>query len=167
MARVSSWGWWTQIASDLVKMMSSDYGAWPAGSLEPVVCTMVWWGLFAFRAYFSLVHQPLLTSRGPLNIILTSFLSSIWVVFPLNLGVFYLYRQAFLAIRTVTSCSLATTLGFAVRCNTTIRAEFVHCALVTYGIKYIHLLATTLGIVVCCNTSIRLESVHCLLMTHG
>ena len=62
---------------------------------------------------------------------------------------------------------LVTTLGIAVRCNTTITPKSVYCALVAYGVKYVCLLATTLGIVVRCNIAIKPESVRCVLMTCG
>ena len=62
---------------------------------------------------------------------------------------------------------LVTTLSIAICCNTAIRLESIHCALVAYGVKYVHLLATTLNIAVHCNTAIKLEFVSYVLMTRG
>ena len=113
------------------------------------------------------MRRPILASRDPWNIILTSLLLGIWLAFPPNLGVFCLHGRAFLAIGLVSACGLATTLDITFRCNTIIRSEFVCCALVACDTKYVHLLATSLNIIVRCNTAIRSESVRCMLITRG
>ena len=59
------------------------------------------------------------------------------------------------------TCGLVTTLSIVIRCNTTIRSEFIYCTLVAYGVKYVHLFVTTLGIAIRYNATIRLESVRC------
>ena len=107
------------------------------------------------------------TSRDRPNIILTSLLSGVWLAFSPNIGVFCLHERALLVTRHMFTCLLATTLGVAVCYNTTIRLEYVRCALVACGVKYVCQLATTLDVVVHCNTAIRLESVRCALMTYG
>ena len=105
--------------------------------------------------------------RGPLNIILTFFLLSVWLVFPPNLGAFFLHGQELLVIGLMFTYGLTTTFGIVVRCNTTIRPESVHCTLVAFSVKYVCLLMTTLNVVVLCNTSIRSESIRCALITCG
>ena len=131
--------------------------------------TTVWGGLFPFCEYLSRALQLSPTLQGPPNIILTFFLSAIWLAFPPNLGVFYLHGRALLATRLMFTCGLATTLGIVIliRYNTAIIPRFVCCVQVAYGVKYVCLLATTLGIAICCNTTIRPEFVHCALMTCG
>ena len=131
------------------------------------MCTMVWGGLFAFCEYLSCTRHLSLTSQGPPNIILTSLLSGVWLAFPLNLGVFYLYGRALLATRFMFAYGLATTLGIAVCCNTAIKPEFIRYALVACGVKYVRPLATTLSVVFHCNTTIRPQFVHYTLMTCG
>ena len=128
---------------------------------------MVWGGLFTFYEYLSHVHRLSPTLRGPSNIILTSLLLGVWMEFPSNLGVFCLDGWALLATEFIFACGLATTLSVAICCNTTIRPEFVHCALVACGVKYVCLLATTLGIAIRCNTTISLESVYYTVLTGG
>ena len=147
--------------------MSSGCGVQPLRSLELVVCTTVWGGLFAFCEFLYRVCRLSPSSWGPPNIILTSLLSGVWLAFPYNLGVFCLHGRVLLATGLMFACSLTTTLDFVVRCNTPIRSEFVYCALVAYNVKYVCLLAITLDIAVCYNTTTRLESVCCALMTCG
>ena len=129
------------------------------------MCTIVWESFFEFWEYLSRVHQAFLTSRGPPNIIPTFLLSGVWLTFLPNLGVFCLNGWALLVIRLMSTCGLTTTLSIAICYNTTIRPEFVYCALVACGVKYVRVLATTLDITVRCNTCIRLEFVCYVLMT--
>ena len=110
--------------------------------------------------------QPLPASRGPPNIIFTYFLSSIWLAFPPNLGVFCLPRPTLLASGFVFAYGLVTPLGIAVCCNIVIRLKSVHCVLIACSVKYVRLLATTLGIVVHCNTTVT-KSVYYALMTRA
>ena len=112
-------------------------------------------------------RRPFPTPLSPLIIIPTSLLLGVWLAFLPNLGVFCLHRRALLAIGLVSACGLATSLSIIVRCNTAIKPESVHSALVACSVKYVHLLAITLNIAIRCNTTIRLESVRCTLMTHG
>ena len=132
-----------------------------------MMCTMVWGGFFAFCEYLSCARRLSLTLWDPLNIILTSLLSGIWLVFPPNIGVFYLHGWALLATGLMFACGLATTLSIVVCCNITIRPESIHCTLVAGGVKYVCILATTLGVAVRCNTAITLEFVRYMLMTCG
>ena len=90
-----------------------------------------------------------------------------WLAFLPSLGVFRLYGRPLLATGHVTAYGLATILGIVVHCNTVIIPEYVHCELVSCGVKYIHSLVTALGIVIRCNTAIRPESIHYALMTSG
>ena len=132
-----------------------------------MMCTTVWGSLFAFCKYLSHTRRPFLTLQSPPNIIITSLFSGVWLTFPPKLRVFYLHGRVLLEIGLVSACGLATTLGIAVRCYTTIRLESAHCTLVACDVKYIHPLATTLNIAIRCNTTIRPESVHWALMTYG
>ena len=132
-----------------------------------MVCTTIYSGFFTFCKYLSHTCRPFPTSRSPLNIILTYLLSGVRLAFPPNLGVFFLHEQALLAVGLVSTCSLATTLSIAVRCNIAIRPKSVRYTLVACDVKYIFLLMTILAIAVLRNTAIRPESVHCALMTCG
>ena len=76
---------------------------------------------------------------------------------------FCLYGLALLAIWLSPIRGLATTLNLAVRCNTTIRPEFVRCTLVICELLSVCQLAITLNVVVCCNIAIRPESIHYVL----
>ena len=89
--------------------MSSGCDALLIKVLEPVACTMIWGSFFFLCAYVSCARRPLLTSRGPLNIILTSLFSGVRSAFPPNLGVFCLHGWALLVIGLVFACGLATT----------------------------------------------------------
>ena len=118
-------------------------------------------------ASICLARQLSPTSRGPLNIILTSHLSGVWLAFPPNIGVFCLHRRVFLAIGLIFTCGLATTLSVAIRWNIAVRPESICCVLVACGVKYVRLLVTTLGVAICCNTTIKPKSVRCVLVTYG
>ena len=133
--------------------------------LELMVWTTVWGGFFAFCEYLSRVRRLSLTSRGPLNIILTSLLLGVWLTFPPNLKVLCLHGRALLATGLMFPYGLMTTLNVVIFCNTTIKSEYVCCTLVACSIKYVRLLATTFGIAVHCNISIRPESVCYALIT--